>query len=315
MINEVFRFGTPITLSLTCSNPTTPASGDPVRIGNSAGVAETDERADGTTTVNLGPAVVSLSCKGVIDGPSNNAIAVGDPLFYVDADTPKISKKVAGYFIGWALGTVGSGSTGTISVLVAPRPVGGSIGAGAVGTTELADANVTAAKLTATLATGFIPLDLTTARILATNAIQNTTEGGVPDGNTTPILARVNGATDIALRLTWAATVVTEIQWSVPKPPDLDAAADVTVHLMLAKDANDNSSAVVAVKFFDGVGDTNAGSNTAALDAAALAEYIVTVDKDDVAAAPGFFNVALVPGAHAADAVYCYAAWIEYTRA
>lgn len=106
-------------LSLVCTDPTTPASGDPVRIGDMVGVAVTAERTDGTTTVLLPPgAVVSLSVKGV-DGSGNSAVAIGDTLYYVDADTPKVSKKTAGKKIGYALEAITSGSTATIKVKLA----------------------------------------------------------------------------------------------------------------------------------------------------------------------------------------------------
>lgn len=117
MKNLVHKDG--IQLSVVCTDPTTPASGDPVRVGAMCGVAITAERTDGTTTV-LFPhgAVVSLSVKGV-DGVGNSAVAVGDKLFYVDADTPKVSKKTAGTFIGYALEAITSGSTATIKVKLA----------------------------------------------------------------------------------------------------------------------------------------------------------------------------------------------------
>src|SRR3974377_2443722 len=81
---------------------------------------------------------------------------------------------------------------------------------------------------------GHIPLDFTTARIIAANAIQNTTEGGVPDGHTAgPALARVTGAPEKAPRLAWAAAQVDEIQSAPPPlPADLDPTAGVEVHLM-----------------------------------------------------------------------------------
>lgn len=315
MTNEVYKFGPPVTLSVVCTNPTTPAAGDPCRVGDIAGVAITDERADGTTTVNFGPMVADLSVKGVTDGPSNSAVAIGDPLFYVDADTPKISKKKAGYFIGWALETVGSGSTATIQVLVTPRPVGGSIGAGTVGTTELADANVTAAKLTATMALGFHNLDITTARIISGGAIQNTSEGGLPDGNTSPSLARVNGATDRALRLTWAGGADIEIQFAPwAKPPDLDDTATLTLHLLTCKDANNNATAKFTASIWDGVGDTNAGGDTASITETTPTEKTVTLAAADLAAAPGMLNISVITANHAGDAIYLYAAWIEYAR-
>jgi hypothetical protein len=83
------------------------------------------------------------------------------------------------------------------------------------------------------LKVGFIPLDIVNAAIIAANAIQNTTEGGRPDGNTAPILQRINAGTDKALRLTWAAGSAAELQFPpVAMPPDLDHAAPVEVHLI-----------------------------------------------------------------------------------
>ena len=110
------------------------------------------------------------------------------------------------------------------------------------------------------LKVGFIPLDIVNAAIIAANVIQNTTEGGRPDGNTAPILQRINSATDKALRLTWAATSVAELQFPpVAMPPDLDPTAPVEVHLVCAKDANANTVTIDVQAFF-GVGDTECGA-------------------------------------------------------
>ena len=108
-------------INVACSDPATPAAGNPVRIGAFCGVAVTDESAGGNTTgetsvVTKGVATVSV--KGV-NGGGNSAVAVGDKIYYVDADTPKLSKKTAGTFFGYALSTVGSGSTASIDVLMA----------------------------------------------------------------------------------------------------------------------------------------------------------------------------------------------------
>lgn len=110
--NIVFEKG--VQLSLTCTDPTTPASGDPVLCGQIPGVALTAERTDGTTTVKT-DGTATLSVKG-IDGSGNSAVAAGDILYYVTGDTPKISKKTTGVRFGYALATVGSGSTATIEV-------------------------------------------------------------------------------------------------------------------------------------------------------------------------------------------------------
>ena len=321
-------FEDPRVLSVVCSNPATPASGDPVRYGYLCGVAVTDESAGGNpsgyTSVDFGHAVYDLSVKAVNDD-GNSGVAVGDAIFYVDADTPKLSKKQTGYFFGFAMETITSGSTDTIRVLRTPTAGSGAIGSGAVTAAKIAsdavetvkilNANVTAAKLTATMQVGFIPLDITTLKIINTNAIGNTTEGLFPDGNSAPLLARVNGATDKALRVSWVASASGEVQFApVPKPPDMDGAAVATVHLMLAKDTNTDNAVAVAVGIFDGVGDTNAGGNTAALDTASLAEYSVTLAAADLAEHPGFLNIVLTPGTHTTDAIYLYAAWIEYAR-
>lgn len=101
---------------LVCTDPATPASGDPVLCGQIPGVALVTEDAAGATTVALDGAF-SLSVKGV-DQSGNSAVAVGDAIYYVTADTPKLSKKNTGVLFGYALGTVGSSATGTITVEV-----------------------------------------------------------------------------------------------------------------------------------------------------------------------------------------------------
>jgi predicted RecA/RadA family phage recombinase len=110
--NMVFADGTK--LSAVCSDPAIPASGDPVIIGQVPAVATTNERSDGTTSVDTA-GVWNLSVKGV-DGSGNSAVAAGDILYYVAADTPKLSKKATGVRFGYALAAITSGQTATIRV-------------------------------------------------------------------------------------------------------------------------------------------------------------------------------------------------------
>jgi predicted RecA/RadA family phage recombinase len=106
-------------LAVVCSDPATPASGDPVRFGERCGVAQANEQSDGKTVVDFTPGRgYDLSVKAV-DGGGNSAVAFGDKLYYVDADTPKLSKKSTGRFFGYALETITSGSTDTINVMLA----------------------------------------------------------------------------------------------------------------------------------------------------------------------------------------------------
>jgi hypothetical protein len=297
--------------SVVCSSPTTPAARDVVRFGYQTGIALTDESAGGNasgyTTVDCGPWTKYLSVKGV-DANGNSAVAVGDTIYFVDADTPKLSKKATGYAFGVALGAVDSGATTVIPVWHWPNAGVGAAFPGA--------GDIVASMLSTTLKTGFIPLDITSLRIIATNAIGNTTEGMLLDGNTAPSLARVNGATDKALRVIWASSSSVEVQFPpVPKPPDLNGAANLTVHLLMQKDTNTDNAVTVDVQVFDGIGDTECGAETAALSTATLTEYSATVTASDLGDHPGFLNISLTPGAHTTDAIRLYAAWIEYERA
>ena len=103
-------------INAAASNPSAPSSGDPVRVGQIAGVAVTDEDSAGETRI-MTEGVAHLSVKG-IDQNGNSAVAVGDIIYYVDADTPKLSKKNTGYKFGKALGAVDSAGTATIPVML-----------------------------------------------------------------------------------------------------------------------------------------------------------------------------------------------------
>jgi hypothetical protein len=228
-------------------------------------------------------------------------VADGDSLYYVDADigsgTGFLSKKRSGYFFGVARAAVTSGSTTSIEVDHIPASAPGT------------------ANLSTNVATGFIPLRVAGMYIIASNVIGNTSEGMLLDGNTAPSLQRVNSATDKALRVIWAASSSVETQFAeVAKPPDLNGAAVLEVHLMIGKDTNTDSTVTMAVGIFDGVGDTNAGGNTSAISTATLTEYTVIMTAADLAESPGFLNITLTPGTHTTDAIWLYAAWIEYSR-
>jgi hypothetical protein len=90
-------------------------SNDPGRAGQITGIALTNKDATlGTTSVDtLGVYLVSV--KG-IDGGGNSAVGVGDIIYYVDGDTPKLSKKATGVYFGKSLDTLGAGSTGNLNV-------------------------------------------------------------------------------------------------------------------------------------------------------------------------------------------------------
>jgi hypothetical protein len=109
--NVIFNEGNEIELPVASGS----VSGDPVVAGQIPGLATTDR--DATT------GLASVKCNGVvdisvkaIDGGGNSAVAIGDILYHVQADTPKVSKKNTGVRYGYALEAITSGATDTIRV-------------------------------------------------------------------------------------------------------------------------------------------------------------------------------------------------------
>lgn len=109
--NEVFREGTH--LSVAATDPATPASGDPVVVGQIPGVALTAEDTAGNCTM-VTEGVFNLSVKGT--NGAGVAVAIGDILYYTSGNTPKLDKTTTGVRFGYALGAVNSGATATIPV-------------------------------------------------------------------------------------------------------------------------------------------------------------------------------------------------------
>jgi hypothetical protein len=165
---------------------------------------------------------------------------------------------------------------------------------------------------------GFIPLDITSLRIIGDDTANEVGDlaanGGLLANDSTPLLGRVSTSTDKALRIEWALSDVTELQFGpVPMPADLDETVDVTIHLLgLMSGATDTPT--VDIQVFDGIGDTEMGGASTAFGSA-LAEETVTIANANISGAPtGFFNISLTPGSHGTDALHLHAAWIEYTK-
>jgi predicted RecA/RadA family phage recombinase len=94
-------------------------SGDPVVVGQIIGVAVINADANNQATIDT-EGVYDLNVKA-IDGVGNSAVAVGDAIYYVNADTPKLSKKNTGVLFGYALEAVAAGATDTINVKLAKK--------------------------------------------------------------------------------------------------------------------------------------------------------------------------------------------------
>jgi len=183
------------------------------------------------------------------------------------------------------------------------------------------DANTVRSDLLS--AQAFIPLDICALREIATNEIQNlAAHGGIMAVDSTPLLKRVNAATDKALRIEWAASDSNEAQFPpVPWPPDLDPAANVIIHLLLARNTGTDDCTIDVQAFENTVtgsayaADTEMGGSTTALASTnTIEEKTVTLSASNIVGHPGFLNLSLVPAAHTTDKLWLYAAWIEYTR-
>jgi hypothetical protein len=95
-------------------------SGSPVQIGGVSGTALVDrgEEVTNSSSVVLSPHIADHSVEAV-DADGNNAVVIGDAIYYDSAATIKLNKdNVNGVFYGWALEAITSGSSDTIQTLV-----------------------------------------------------------------------------------------------------------------------------------------------------------------------------------------------------
>ena len=168
---------------------------------------------------------------------------------------------------------------------------------------------------------GIIPINLYAARSISSNDIGAngaTPAGTILTSDSAPKLIRINAATDKGVRVQWAASSSVEIALgTIVYPYDLDDTAAITVNLLAAM-GGATDTPTIAVGYFEGIGDTNAGGNTAAVTGTTLAKYSVTIAASDVAmystTNTNFASITLTPGAHTTDVLNLYAAWIEYTK-
>lgn len=203
-------------------------------------------------------------------------------------------------------------------VAIDPEAVGSTFGGSVAVTGNLTFSTLTgtivAANLPANLKTGYIPLSMWTSRIIAANAISNTTEAGVPDGNTNPLIERVNGATDKQSRVSWAASNSAELQFEpIALPADCDTSAAITVN-MLAAMAGATDTPTVTIGWFSGIGDTTQGGVTAAVTGTTIANYNVSIAASVANTAIKPISIQIIPGTHTTDALRVYSMWVSYTR-
>lgn len=161
---------------------------------------------------------------------------------------------------------------------------------------------------------GFIPLDLNTWRLVASNDVPAIAvasgNGGNLASDTAPKLIRVNTSTDKCLTINWASSGVIEIFNTFLYPPDMDVTQALSVNLRV-KMGGSTDTPVITVGFFEGIGDTTRGGNTAA---ASSTLSTLSASITPTGGYPNFASVTLVPGTHTTDTVVLYAAYILYTK-
>lgn len=117
MATNIIIIGPQVSETLTVSSGIT--SGDPVAIGGIVGTALVDrsEEVTGKASIVLNMHIADHSVEAV-DADGNNAVALGDAIYYDSAETIKLNKDgVNGVFYGYALEAITAGSDDTINVL------------------------------------------------------------------------------------------------------------------------------------------------------------------------------------------------------
>jgi hypothetical protein len=106
--------------------------------------------------------------------------------------------------------------------------------------------------------------------------------------------------------------------FSVPLPQDIDVAADLHVHVLAGKDADNDVLTLDCEVFPVGAGDVaNADIQDTAAQTivAAVTELTYVCGLDGLLASPSAVSVVLlVGGTNDGDAVYIYAVWLEYKK-
>lgn len=128
---------------------------------------------------------------------------------------------------------------------------------------------------------------------------------------TTPVLDMLNGDTDSALSLTWAASNNDPVIVQAIIPPDFDVASDLVLH-MRGKSGGATDTPVFALDTYFNEGDTKVEDSSAALTAS-YAEFIATIAAADIPAGAQTVTIEMTVGAHTTDTAIITAAWIEYT--
>lgn len=161
---------------------------------------------------------------------------------------------------------------------------------------------------------GFVAVPLESLRETAAGAFINAAgNGGLLTSDTTPILNTINGDTDGAWRVSWAAGNADPIGFNVTLPLDFDPTQPLYVKFRAAMGGATNTPTLSLDSYFN-EGDTKVTDTSGAVTGTAYATYTATIAAADIPADARAYSVDITPGAHAADTLLLTAVWLEYTR-
>lgn len=303
--------GANVRVKLTNASTTVPPQVEVAGSGEQhIGITETAVADTGLVAVRL------RTYPGTQEMVAADSFAVGATLY--GAAAGRVTDSAAGTAIGIAMEAAGSGGD---VVEVCPHNVLSTTAAtvsiadsGSFTETTTAEAALAEIYQHIMTASAFIPVPLATVRELSTGTHPNAAgNGGLLASDTTPILSAVNGDTDGAWRLAWAASNSDPIGFQVPLPADLNDAASVVIHFRAAMAGTTDTPVISADSYFN-EGDTKVEDDSAAVTGTSYAEYTITIAHGDVPAGAQTLSVELTPGAHTTDVLYLTALWVTYTR-
>jgi len=259
------------------------------------------------------PVTVKITATpGTVEVVAADSFARGAVLY--GAASGKVSDTASGSSIGIAVEA--ATATGDI-IEMAPFAVLSTT----AGTVSVADSGGFTSAATVEAALAEIYQDLLTAQATIPVPLGALTyEDGTAftkQETTTPGFAQLSNAEQV-LDIPVNATAET-FAFQVPVPQDLDDSADVVIHVLAGKSADNDSLTLDCEVYPVAAGDTgNADIQDTAAQAItqAASELTFTCGNDGVLAAPGALTaVFTLGGTNDGDAVYIYGVWVEYTRA
>lgn len=173
---------------------------------------------------------------------------------------------------------------------------------------------IPASALTLTLRTGTVNLPLDEGRILATSDYQNTAAtGGLLTSNTIPAILRLSTSSNIAARITWAASNSQELQWVTYAPADLDIRFPVFLSSILSiSGVTDGTTVLPTFHFFEGIAGSDIGGAVVGPLTSAPTLKILGIISAALPVTP--WSISIVPGTHTTDTLRLDALYITYTR-